>query len=71
LRQLEGIDLASIEAQYSPQLDAEFKAHFKEKIFARLEELRAQGLVESSGTRVRLAPGRLAISNEVFVALLD
>jgi len=33
--------------------------------------LRAQGLVERAGTRVRLAPARLAISNEVFVALLD
>jgi putative oxygen-independent coproporphyrinogen III oxidase len=67
LRQLEGIDLASIEAQYGPHFDA----HFKTRIGARLEELRAQGLVERSGTRVRLAPARLAISNEVFVALLD
>ena len=63
LRQLEGIDLASIEAQHGAQLSPE--------IGARIEELRAQGLVERSGTRVRLAPARLAISNEVFVALLD
>ena len=67
LRQLEGIDLARIEAQYGSQYDA----HFNETISARLEELRAQGLVERSGTRVRLAPARLAVSNEVFVALLD
>ena len=67
LRQLEGIDLASIEAQYG----AEFSADFRETLAARLDELRAQGLVERAGTRVRLAPTRLAISNEVFVALLD
>jgi len=67
LRQLDGIDLASIEAQYG----AEFSADFKETLGARLDELRAQGLVERAGKRVRLAPARLAISNEVFVALLD
>jgi oxygen-independent coproporphyrinogen III oxidase len=63
LRQLEGIDLAEIEAQYDAQHHA--------KLGARIEELRAQGLVEREGTRVRLAPARLAVSNEVFVALLD
>ena len=63
LRQLEGIDLAQIESQYGSQLNA--------PIGARIEELRAQGLVERDGTRVRLAPARLAVSNEVFVALLD
>jgi putative oxygen-independent coproporphyrinogen III oxidase len=66
LRQLEGIDLARLEAQYGSQ----FNAHFKATIGARIEELRAQGLVERAGTRVRLAPARLAVSNEVFVALL-
>src|SRR5437016_824634 len=63
LRQLEGIDLAPIEAQYRAQINAD--------IGARIEELRAQGLVERSGSRVRLASARLAVSNEVFVALLD
>lgn len=63
LRQLEGIDLASIEALYGGQWDV--------TLGARIEELRAQGLVERDGTRVRLAPARLAVSNEVFVALLD
>ncbi len=67
LRQLEGIDLARIEKQHGAQYDA----RFKERIGARIEELRAQGLIERTGTRVRLAPARLAISNEVFVALLD
>src|SRR6266699_1289392 len=67
LRQLEGIDLARIEAQYGSQ----FNAHFKATIGARIDELRAQGFVERAGTRVRLAPARLAVSNEVFVALLQ
>lgn len=59
LRQLEGIDLARIERQYDVQLSP------------RIEELRAQGLIERDGPKVRLAPGRLTVSNEVFVALLD
>ena len=63
LRQLEGIDLASIAAQYGSQ--------FTDDLGARIEELHAQGLVEREGTRLRLAPARLAVSNEVFVALLD
>jgi oxygen-independent coproporphyrinogen-3 oxidase len=63
LRQLEGIDLAAVEARYGSQ--------FNTDIDARIEELRLQGLVEREGTRVRLAPARLAVSNEVFVALLD
>jgi hypothetical protein len=36
----------------------------------RLEELRSSGLLEIEGTRARLAPGRLSVSNEVFVELL-
>ena len=63
LRQLEGIDLARIEAQYATD--------YNHEIGARIEELRAQGLVERAGTRLRLAPARLTVSNEVFVALLD
>ena len=59
LRQLEGIDLARIETQYNVELGT------------RIDELRAQGLVERIGTRVRLAPKRLTVSNEVFVVLLD
>jgi len=66
LRQLDGIDLAPIEAQYGARQQAQYN-----KLEIRIEELRAQGLVECDGTRVRLAPARLAVSNEVFVALLD
>lgn len=63
LRQLEGIDLARLETQYGAQ--------YNRTLGARMDELSAQGLIERAGTRVRLAPDRLAVSNEVFVALLD
>ncbi len=66
LRQLDGIDLAPIAAQYGARQQAQYN-----RLEIRIEELRAQGLVECDGTRVRLAPARLAVSNEVFVALLD
>jgi oxygen-independent coproporphyrinogen-3 oxidase len=59
LRQLAGIDLARIEQQYGVDFGP------------RIATLCAQGLVECTGTRVRLAPARLTVSNEVFVALLD
>jgi hypothetical protein len=36
----------------------------------RLANLRDAGLIEKEGFRVRLAPARLAVSNEVFVELL-
>ena len=59
LRQLAGIDLAGIEKKYGASLRP------------RVEELRAQGLLEWHGTRLRLAPDRLTVSNEVFVNLLN
>jgi oxygen-independent coproporphyrinogen-3 oxidase len=59
LRQLAGIDLAAIEAKYGASLHP------------RVQELVAQGLVECDGPRVRLAPDRLSVSNEVFVHLLE
>ncbi|HVC00099.1 MAG TPA: radical SAM family heme chaperone HemW [Candidatus Dormibacteraeota bacterium] len=59
LRQLDGIDLKAIEDRYGVQL-AE-----------RVDPLAAEGLVEMTGGRLRLAPSRLAVSNEVFVRLLD
>jgi oxygen-independent coproporphyrinogen-3 oxidase len=59
LRQLAGIDLAGIESKYSANLRP------------RVEELRAQGLVEWNGTLLRLSPDRLTVSNEVFVNLLN
>jgi oxygen-independent coproporphyrinogen-3 oxidase len=59
LRQLAGIDLARIEAAYGADLRP------------RVEQLRAQGLVEWNGALLRLSPDKLAVSNEVFVNLLD
>lgn len=59
LRQLEGIDLMRIEKQYNARLRG------------RVEGLRANGLVEFDGKRLRLSPGRLTVSNEVFVELLS
>jgi oxygen-independent coproporphyrinogen III oxidase len=67
LRQLDGIDLAQIESVYGCN-------GLRERITslrARIESLRQQGLVELEGSRLRLAPDRLTVSNEVFVALLD
>ena len=66
LRQLEGIDLARIEAAYNENGVCEQIATMR----ARIADLQRDGLVECSGTRVRLAPNRLTVSNEVFVGLL-
>ena len=59
LRQLSGVDLAGLETRYGTQLRP------------RVQELLAQGLVEWDGPRLRLAPERLTVSNEVFVHLLE
>src|ERR1700723_706372 len=59
LRQLEGIDLSVLKG--AP--DAGLRA--------RIEEMRREGLVIVEGGRLRLAPDRLAVSNEVFVGLLE
>ncbi len=58
LRQLDGIDLAQIERQHG----ADFHA--------RVQGLQDQGLVEFDGTRLRLAPARLTVANEVLLELL-
>ena len=58
LRQLEGIDVGRIERQYGVELAARF------------EGLAAAGLIEREGSMVRLAPGRVSVSNEVFVELM-
>lgn len=59
LRQLAGIDLRGIESKYGARLGP------------RVDDLVAQGLVEWDGPRLRLSPGRLTVSNEVFVQLLE
>ena len=65
LRQLEGIDLHRIERAYDAELHDQFK-----NVRTRIEALRAQGLVEMDGDRVRLSPQRLTVSNEVFTELM-
>ena len=67
LRQLDGIDLARIESVYGGNGLRDRVAWLRE----RIEGLRQQGLVEVDGARLRLAPDRLTVSNEVFVALLE
>ena len=61
LRQLEGIDLARIERLYSASAV---------NLRDRVSDLCAQGLLEREGSRLRLAPNRLTVSNEIFVELL-
>jgi coproporphyrinogen III oxidase-like Fe-S oxidoreductase len=58
LRQLDGIDLGRIEREYGVALASRF------------DPLMMAGLVERDGGVVRLARDRLAVSNEVFVALI-
>jgi oxygen-independent coproporphyrinogen-3 oxidase len=65
LRQLEGIDLSRIESAYA----ASERSRVAD-LRSRIAGLRSQGLVELVGSRLRLAPNRLTISNEVLVELL-
>jgi len=58
LRQLEGIDVARIEREYGVALGT------------RIAPLESAGLVERDGNVLRLAPGKVSISNEVFVELM-
>jgi putative oxygen-independent coproporphyrinogen III oxidase len=58
LRQLGGIDVAKIEREFGVKLGERFKA------------LENTGLIERAGDVVRLSPGRLSVSNEVFVELM-
>ena len=67
LRQLEGIDVAQIETAYGLNGQRGRMDALRERIAA----LRDQGLVEFDGAHLRLAPNRLTVSNEVFVALLQ
>jgi len=58
LRQLAGIDVGRIEREYGVELESRFA------------RLRDAGLVEREGNLMRLAPGRVSVSNEVFVELM-
>jgi oxygen-independent coproporphyrinogen III oxidase len=59
LRQLAGVDLARIERKYGAGMSA------------CVEKLEGSGLLERDGDWIRLNPDKLAISNEVFVELMD
>ena len=65
LRQLDGIDFEGVVRRYPQSLAARIGG-----VRERLAELRSQGLVEFDGEHLRLAPGRLTVSNEVLVELL-
>jgi len=65
LRQMEGIDLKRIERAYDADLHDQVGT-----VRTRLESLLAQGLIEMNGSRVRLSPQRLTVSNEVFTELM-
>ncbi len=58
LRQLAGVDLSHIERQYGVSLTS------------RVAPLAKRGLLQQEGSVIRLAPGRLSVSNEAFVELL-
>ena len=58
LRKLEGVDVARIEKEYGVALNE------------RIAPLQDAGLVEREGDVVRLAEGKLSVSNEVFVGLM-
>jgi oxygen-independent coproporphyrinogen-3 oxidase len=59
LRQLDGIDVGRIEQEYGVPLAGRF------------DPLALAGLVEREGSVVRLAAGKLSVSNEVFVELMS
>jgi putative oxygen-independent coproporphyrinogen III oxidase len=65
LRLLDGVDFARIEREFAPELPARM-ASLRE----RIERLQSLGFLEREGSRIRLAPDRLTVSNEVFVQLL-
>jgi oxygen-independent coproporphyrinogen-3 oxidase len=58
LRQLDGVDLERIEREYHVDLRN------------RIAPLAGQGFLQLNGARLRLAPDRLSVSNNVFVELL-
>jgi putative oxygen-independent coproporphyrinogen III oxidase len=58
LRQLAGVDLDRLQESYHVSLKDRFTS------------LESAGLIECSGSVVRLVPAQLSISNEVFVALM-
>jgi oxygen-independent coproporphyrinogen-3 oxidase len=65
LRQLDGIDLSKIQSAYAHSQPGRVA-----DLQGRISKLRSDGLVEMEGSRLRLAPDHLTISNEVLGELL-
>ena len=65
LRLLEGIDFARIEREWEAELPKRLAA-----LRENIDRLRSLGFLEIEGSRVRLVPDRLTVSNEVFMQLL-
>jgi oxygen-independent coproporphyrinogen III oxidase len=63
LRLLQGIDVAALEARYNTVA--------LNSLRKRIDALVERGLVEWREDRLRLAPSRLSVSNEVFVELMS
>jgi len=65
LRQIEGVDLARIERDYDAAVHDRL-----EVLRGRIDILLSHKFVEMDGSRLRIAPDKLTVSNEVFVELL-
>jgi oxygen-independent coproporphyrinogen-3 oxidase len=65
LRMLEGIDFGRIEREWDEELPKRIAA-----LRENIERLHSLGFLEVEGSRVRLVPDRLTVSNEVFMQLL-
>jgi oxygen-independent coproporphyrinogen-3 oxidase len=63
LRLLDGIRMTALDARYN--------AAALDSLRKRIASLVERGLVERSGDRLRLAPSKLSVSNEVFVELMS
>jgi coproporphyrinogen III oxidase-like Fe-S oxidoreductase len=59
---LDGIDVGALEARYNIAA--------LNSLRRRIDLLVERGLVEWRGDRLRLAPSRISVSNEVFVELM-
>ena len=69
LRQLDGIDLARIERDYSSLKANGARARFA-AIHRQIDSLHAQSLLDREGQRLRLSPKHLTISSSILAELL-
>jgi oxygen-independent coproporphyrinogen III oxidase len=67
LRRLEGVDFERIERDYS------FEPYLRDRLATlrqRIDQLSSSGFLAVDGSRLRIPPDRLTVSNEIFVQLL-